>query len=168
MTVDYEALRRAVDISAVAEWLGLEMKAANNQLRCECPKTGGGPRALVVTPARDQFYCWSPRCKTGGGSLELIAHVHGISLKEAALALHSHLYPAKTFEELPYLLPEHEAVQALGIPAHQAKALGVGYAPRGTMIKHVLIPIRDMKGKLCGYVGIAESGQVKLPKTLHV
>lgn len=142
------------------------MKKAGNQLRGACPVGNGGDRSLVITPEKENWYCFSPKCKYGGGSLELIAHVHRISLREAALALQEHLYPKQELKELDYLQPEHEAVQALGIPVHQAKALGVGFAPRGTMIKRVLIPIRNHQGKLTGYIGIAPGADVKLPKTL--
>ena len=36
---------------------------------------------------------------------------------------------------MDYLEAEHEAVQALGISAEVARTLGIGYAPKGTMVK---------------------------------
>lgn len=86
--------------------------------------------------------------------LLLIAHVHNISLREAALALEQHLYPKGELKELDYLIPEHPEVQALGMPAHVAKAIGAGYAPRGTMASRCLFPLRKPDGSLVGYVGI--------------
>jgi hypothetical protein len=45
-----------------------------------------------------------------------------------------------------YLEPDHETVQALGIPSEVAKALGIGWAKRGTMLERVLNPLRALMG----------------------
>ena len=34
------------------------------------------------------------------------------------------------------------------------------------MIKRVLFPLRDRKGTLLGYLGYAQDGSIKLPKSL--
>jgi len=49
-----------------------------------------------------------------------------------------------------------------------AAQLGIGYAPRGTMLKRVLAPIRTESGKLVGYLGIAPGADVKLPTRFHL
>ena len=48
------------------------------------------------------------------------------------------------------------------VPEH----LGIGYAPRGTMTRRVLFPLRAKDGKLLGYVGVAPDADIKLPKSL--
>lgn len=164
--VDYAALKRATSIEWVANWLGLKIKKVGSQLRGECPVTGGGERALVITPAQDVFFCHSPKCRKGGDLLELIAHVRQISTRDAALSLQEHLYPQGDLQELEYVMPETESVQALGVPVHVAKALGIGYAPRGTMAGRICFPLRDRRGKLVAYLGYSagEEQPVKLPK----
>lgn len=165
--VDFAAIKRATTIEYVANFLGLETKKHGDQLRCACPATGGGDRALVITPGKDLWYCFSPKCKKGGDMLELIAHVHQISTREAALALQKHLWPQGDLKELDYLLHDTERVQSLGMPAHVAKAIGAGYAPRGTMAGRVVFPLRDKNGKLVAYLGVNEEG-VKLPKNFFL
>lgn len=160
--VDFEELKRATTIEAVAQWLGLDWKRANNQLRTRCPLGDGGDRSLVVTPAEDAFYCHSPSCRCGGGMLDLIAHVHQVPLREAALQLKHHLWPERELEELTYLVPVHKAVQELKIPPHVAQALGIGFAPKGTMAGCVLFPLRDRSGKLVGYLGVGS--EIKVPR----
>jgi hypothetical protein len=161
--VDFAALKRATSIERVADWLGLKTKKHGNQLRCACPVTGGGDRALVITPAEDVFYCFAPRCQKGGDLLELIAHVHQVATRDAALSLQQHLWPQGELKALHYLMHDVEQVQCLGVPPHVAKALGIGYAPRGTMAGRVCFPLRDDKGKLVGYLGVGEDG-IRLPK----
>lgn len=161
--VDFAALKRATNIEYVANWLGLELKRAGAQYRCACPVMGGGDRALVITPAQDVFYCFSPKCNKGGDLLELIAHVHGITTRDAALSLQSHLWPQGDLKELDYLVHDAPQLQEAGMPPHVAKALGAGYAPRGTMAGRMVFPLRTKDGKLVGYVGFNEDG-IKLPK----
>jgi DNA primase len=152
--VSFDELKRATTIEAVAQWLGLDMKQQGNQLRGPCPKNGGS-RCLVITPAIQSFYCHSPRCGVGGDLIALIAHVQGIEVREAALLLQNHLYPkVQELKELDYLIAQCHRVQDLGLPAHVAKAIGAGYAPRGTCAGRLAIPMRTREAKLVGYVGI--------------
>jgi len=161
--VDFAAVKRATSIERVADWLGLKTTRHGAQLRCACPVSGGGERALIITPAEDVFYCFAPKCQKGGDLIELVAHVQQISTREAALALQQHLWPSEELKTLDYLVSDADEVQALGVPPHVAKALGIGYAPRGTMAGRVCFPLRNDEGKLTGYLGVGGDG-VKLPK----
>jgi DNA primase len=178
--VDFRNVRDNVQIDRVAAWLGIKLtrRFMGEQLRAECPIHGGGKRALVITPSKNAFYCFAPECRKGGDAIELTAKVRRISAREAALALQAHFldYHRKIgtadnpLHKIDYLQHEHEAVQALGISADVARMLGIGYAPKGTMIKRVLFPMRSEDGKLVGYIGYGRDldPQVKLPKTFHV
>jgi hypothetical protein len=151
---DFAALKRAITIEAVAQWLGLELKQQGKQLRGSCPRSGGS-RSLVITPDISSWYCHNPQCQTGGDLLALISHVQGIEVREAALLLKNHLWPkTEGLKELDYLLAQADIVQKLGLPAHVATAIGAGYAPRGTCAGRLAIPMRTREAKLVGYVGI--------------
>ena len=61
--------------------------------------------------------------------------------------------------------PDHPAVEAVGFDADTAKALGIGYANRGSMRGLVLVPVRLPDGSLAGYLGVTEA---RLPKEWHL
>ena len=71
-----------------------------------------------------------------------------------------------SFKPLDYLLPEHEAVQDLGISADVALGLGVGYAKKGVLRGTIAWPVRDDDGKLRGYIGVPKGTKLKIPKSL--
>lgn len=168
--VDFEQLKRQVSIEQCVQMLGLNMKRYGAQLRSACPQCrAGGDRALTVNLDRGVHYCFS--LKKGGDQIALVAHVKGISAKQAALDIARHFgvesEPERTtapsrpqearregLPELDYLDPIHEAVEALGISPVTADLLGAGYAPRGTMKGRTLLPMRLPDGTLIGYVGI--------------
>jgi hypothetical protein len=168
--VSFEELKRATTIEAVALWLGLELKQNGKQLRVSCPRSGGS-RSLVITPEISSWYCHSPKCQTGGDLLALIAHIQGIEVREAALLLKNHLWPKTDgLKELDYLMAQCDRVQALGLPAHVATALGAGYAPRGILAGRVALPLRLPNGKLCAYVGIGLDlePEIKFPRNFFL
>ena len=166
--VDYAALKAAVSIEAAAAWLGLETTKANEQLRCECPAHGGGKRSLVITPAKQLFYCFAADGQSGGDVLELVAHCKAIDVKQAARDLEARFVAQKPTapdgldKVADYLDPKHEAVAALGLSEDLAVALGIGFAPKGVMRGRVLMPLRTSDGTLAGYVGYGDALQPRL------
>ena len=174
MFLDFQAIKRLASLRDVVAWLGLNVK--NN--RCQCPVNEGDNREMVFTFDKGIWNCFGckkkvdPKTKTGGDQIELVAHVLQVDQKQAAAHIskrfHGYAPAQKGLPEsgLDYLEAEHEAVQALGISPEKAVQLGIGYAPRGTMVKRVLFPIRDTSGKLLGYLGVPPGADVKLPKSL--
>lgn len=171
---DFDELRSRFTIEKVAELLGLETRKASPGLRAPCPVCGGN-RSLAINTKEHVYYCWG--VKEGGNMLHLIAHVRQCDVKEAAAWLtgtvpskredaRNHIPTGNStgFKSLDYLDPEHDAVVALGFERDDAKALGIGYAPRGSMKGHVLIPVRLEDGTLAGYVGITDC---VLPEKWH-
>ena len=81
--VDFAELKTRVSIEQATQMLGLNLTPHGSQHRGPCPvcKTGGD-RALVVTPAKGLFYCFA--AKSGGDAIALVAHIRGISVKDAA------------------------------------------------------------------------------------
>jgi DNA primase len=181
--VDFSAVKAAISIEQAAQFLGLQLKQAGLQFRSPCPSCkDGGDRALVITPAKGLFYCFADR--KGGDVIALAAHIRQCETKEAASILAEQFglgtdtgtksapVPQKTkpgdnpaFKGLDYLQHDHDAVEAVGFDAETAKALGIGFAPRGMMAGLVAVPVRLEDGTLAGYIGITEA---KLPKTFHL
>lgn len=171
--IDFEAVKAENPINEVAERLGLDLKKAGQQLRGPCPSGEGGERALAITPAKGLWYSFA--LQKGGDVLALVELVNDCSTKEAAKFLAGETVPPEKaekssskersdarggFRPLEYLEPDHPAVEALGIEPEDAKALGLGYAPRGVLRGTVAIPIRRSDGAISGYIGITEA---KLP-----
>ena len=180
--IDFAELKSRITIMQAAELLGLTLKPSGNQQRGPCPLCNtGGDRALVITPDRGLFYCFP--AKTGGDLIKLVAHIKGCSQNEAAQLIQSQIggtvptvtVPARGrgtvsnssstppqkekagLNPLPYLEPEHPAVQALGISPVTAEAFGSGYAGKGVLRGRYAVPVHGKDGALVAYVGIAVS-----------
>lgn len=165
--IDFQELKQTVEIYDCALQLGLELKKTGDAYRCACPACKGSDRSLVVSPDRQVFYCHESN--KGGDLISLVAHVKGVSVKEAARLIVSGMKPQKpeetqtrTFEPLTYLEHDHEALAVLGLDTDTAIVLGIGYAKKGMMRGRVAVPIRLEDGKLVGYIGITEA---KLPNS---
>jgi DNA primase len=149
-----------------------------------CPACkSGGDRALVVTAAKQAFYCFATG--EGGDVIGLVAHIKGISMKEAAAFLAASFGKTGTAEPpstvpshsspknekagqpprlnpLTYLQAEHPLVQALGVSPDTAEYFGAGYAPKGIMRGRLAIPIHDPDGELLAYCGRSLKGEEPL------
>lgn len=165
--LDFAKIKAEHPIERVAERLGIKLTRRGEQLRGPCPSGEGDERALVITPAKGQWYSFS--AQKGGDAISLVGFVKGLSPKDSAAWIAGEAAepeksakeePGDGFKPLDYLQPEHEAVIALGFEPEDAKRLGIGYAPRGMMRGTVAIPVRTETGKLAGYVGVTDA---KLP-----
>jgi hypothetical protein len=168
-SIDFAAVKAAVSIEDAKDYLGLKMKREGDAFRSPCPTCGkGGDRALVITPARSAFYCFS--VKRGGDCIALVAHIKGCSQREAATELQERFIgnapkrietrPTETDELQPldHLSADHPAIDALGLSVAACEALGIGYAAKGMMRGRVAFPLRLPDGTLVGYAGLATSG----------
>jgi len=163
--IDFNEVKARVSIEDAVKLLGLTVSPEGKQLRGPCPTCKkGGDRALVVTPERNLYYCFAD--KKGGDQISLAVHIRGCSVKEAGsfLAGQKVAEPEKKedFQPLAYLDATHELVIALGFTPEVCEAVGIGFAPKGSMRGNVLIPVRLPTGHLVGYVGV--QGEVTLPK----
>lgn len=165
--LDFQKIKAEHPIERVAERLGLKLTKRGEQLRGQCPSGEGDDRALVITPAKGQWYSFS--AQKGGDCISLVAFVKGLPLKDSALWIageapepekSTSAEPSEGFKALDYLDAEHEAVVALGFEPQDAKRLGIGYAPRGILRGSVAIPVRTEQGRLAGYIGVTDA---KLP-----
>jgi DNA primase len=178
--LDFAQIKQEHSIVSVAERLNLALKKDGATLRGECPSGAPGDRKFVITPAKNIWYSFA--AQKGGDVIALVAFVKGISQREAAAWIVGDTEPEKKkpeptrtekveagqpsegFQPLPYLVPDHEMVIAVGFDPDFAATHGIGYAPRGVMRGYVAIPVRDSKGKLLGYCGVHEA---KLPTSWH-
>jgi len=176
--IDFAALKERVSVEAAIPLLRLSLKQQNGQWRGPCPGCkSGGNRALVVTPAKNAFYCFGER--TGGDVIAFAAHIRECSAKEAAAFLagregvqesdnisgssnRSHTVPeerkkgaARSLQPLSYLQPDHESIAALGLDEETCVEFGAGYAPKGIMRGRLAIPLHDSNGILVAYCGRA-------------
>lgn len=177
--LDFDTIKQEHPIDAVATQLGLKLKPHGAQLRGECFSGKGGERALVITPAKQAWYSFG--INKGGDCIALVGHVMGLSPKEAAEWLQGDAQPEKKkreepvkeeprgeergFKPLDYLQCDHEAVIALGFDPEFAKAVGLGYAPRGVMRGTIAVPVRNSNGTLLGYIGVTDA---KLPSNWQI
>ena len=87
--IDFNALRRAAPITAVLARYGLlaDCKPSGAQLKSRCPIHGGSKtsRSFVVDPTKNVWHCFSPVCAKGGGSLELVAALENVDVRQAAI-----------------------------------------------------------------------------------
>src|SRR3954471_12323 len=88
---DFAVLKERVSIEQAAQSLGLKLTPTGAQHRGPCPACGtGGPRALVITPAKGLFYCFS--AGIGGDLISFWGHIQKCSLADAGRQI------AETFE----------------------------------------------------------------------
>jgi hypothetical protein len=179
--VDFAEVKTRCSIEHAAKLLGLQCTEERNQLRAPCPACGnGGPRAIVITPSKNLFHCFPS--KAGGDQIALVSHVKSVSQKDAAALMlgqsapgtvqdgkvpngTSTVPPHDHFAPLDYLEFDHVTVEALGIEAGTAEAVGIGYAAKGLMKGYVAVPVRLPTGELTGYIGITDG---KVPKEFHL
>ncbi len=85
--VDFAKLKERVDILQVVDHYGWrkDLKRAGKSYSGRCPFCGSGKRSFTVTTPR-AWKCFGD-CDTGGNQLDLVAHVEGVSLREAAVLI---------------------------------------------------------------------------------
>lgn len=192
MFIPFDEVKERVSIEEAARFLQLPVKQHGTQLRSACPGCkSDSERAIVITPAKSAFFCFSSR--RGGDQIALVSHCLGIGMKEAAGKLweqygtgnstsqrkgtvpgpeerteEGHVRGDQPFQPLDYLQATHEAVQSLGLSPDTLEHFGAGYAPRGILRGHLAIPIHDLNGQLVGYVGrtVKEPPGLVFPKNL--
>ena len=176
--VDFAELKTRVSIEQAVQMLGLTLTLHGSQYRGACPvcKTGGD-RALIVTPAKGLFYCFTK--KIGGDVIALTAHIRGTSTKEAADQLdrafgtvqnststvskkHATAPQAPEARKQPAFDPEayaarldasHASLAPLGISAETFKAWKAGYSNSGTNRGRLAIALHDRDGNILGFAG---------------
>jgi hypothetical protein len=87
--VDFERLRHLVPLSLILSHYGLdaELKRVGSSLRGCCPiHHGSNPAQFVVDLKKGVWRCFGD-CDRGGGSLELVAEIERLALRDAAVLI---------------------------------------------------------------------------------
>lgn len=189
--VDFKALKEITFEQTIDFLTELKLhKREGDQLRFACPGCNSDDkRSLSINPGKG-FRCFESN-KHGSDAVALVAHVRNIPQYDAGRLLQDFFLaerrsaptapsPAKKVEPegrreslqpLDYLEHSNPVAEMLGLSAATLKALGGGYAPRGTMIGRVLIPLRMSDGVLVGFLGIATKEEqeplLKFPDNLE-
>ena len=90
--IDFAHIRRAVPLALVISHNGLdaEFKRVGSQLRGRCPiHKGSNPQQFVVDLQKGVWRCFGD-CDRGGGSLELVAEIEHLALRDAAIFIADH------------------------------------------------------------------------------
>lgn len=159
---DFAQLRQQVPIERVAEWLGINL---GPKLRGKCPLCED-ERSFTITPTKGLFGCF--KCGVKGSILDLVMHTKNVKLTEAAQLIEEQFLkgqsrrdsnsPRGTDDERlakvrERLDPDHPGVDAVGFDTDFAKEHGIGFSSSGAGKGYVLIPFRDERGTLLGYIG---------------
>lgn len=189
--LDFAEVKSRVSIETTASMIGLKLTRAGKQFRSPCIACNqGGDRALVITPEKGLWYCFS--AKAGGDNIALVAHIKGLSQKDAAHLLADHFgiggtvqstvqnrtvqsptkppaQPVKAgFDPEAYALrldAAHELLAPLKVSADTLLAWKSGYASFGTNRGRLALRLDDRHGKCVGYLGYALT-QEQQPKII--
>lgn len=173
--VDFQTIKENVSIEHAADMLGLKLKPAGNQLRGICPTCNGDKRSLVITPAKQAFFCF--KGNAGGDCISLVAHVRGLPVRDAAHFLSgngtvpvsgtsSPTAPQKekgrpnapAFDPESYakgLNVEHEALDAFGLNSEVCARWRCGIASKGVLRGRLALPVCDPTGTIVAFIGRA-------------
>lgn len=196
MFIDFAALKAAVTLDQVADMLSLTTKQEGSQLRTACPACkSGGDRAIVLTPAKGLFYCFS--AKKGGDCIALVAHVMGVGnndaanfladqigtvpvpdrdtvLKERATAPKSPTRRQETVKEKSAPTFDPQAFASKLVYSDEVEALGLT-EDTATKLgvgwhpqrKAVYFPMKDETGFIAGFIAFKDGKLVMPPKWLE-
>lgn len=168
--VRFDEVKRVTTIDRVAAWLGF------SGTRMQCPVNKGDKRELAIFPKTQTFCCYGCRkpgmqaSEYSGDLIQFAAHVKQTKVKHEAVEIMEKFHGYKPTSKglpssgLPYLEPHHDAVKLLGFNTTVAEEYGIGFANKGTMRGYILVPIRNEKGDLKGYLGFPPGTEIKLPK----
>lgn len=178
--IDFGDLKANTNIESMIPILGIPIKQQGRQWRGHCPACDSdSDRALVVTPAKQAYYCFS--AEQGGDVIAFVAHILDLPMKAAADYIVSisnfaddsdpppeRVTKPESFTHLDYLVVDHDKIAALGLVPETCTYFGAGYAPKGILRGRLAIPIHQADGQLVGYCGRAvtdeQSPKLMFPK----
>jgi len=86
---ELERLKAEISVERLAEVAGIELTKSGKDRVGKCPFHADGEASLVVTPAKNLFHCFG--CGTGGGPVDWVMKLQGISFRHAVELLRADL-----------------------------------------------------------------------------
>jgi DNA primase len=84
---DIERLKNEVAVERLVESAGIALKKSGKDLIGTCPFHEDDEPSLVVTPAKNLWHCFG--CQTGGGPIDWVMKLRGVSFRHAVELLHA-------------------------------------------------------------------------------
>ena len=82
---EIERLKNEMPVERLVEGAGIELKKTGKDLLGRCPFHDDQEPSLVVTPSKNLWHCFG--CQTGGGPIDWVMTMNGISFRHAVLLL---------------------------------------------------------------------------------
>jgi len=190
--IPFKELAEAIDVTQVAQQLGLQVKQVGKDLRSSCPVCSDDPRALQLFPETNSFRCHS--ASLSGDCIALYAHVMNYQGMYKAAKELGELFgtanagrnnsptapqaptgrtaksqpappqPKEAFDPATYLtkLKYSDELKQLGISEADAERLGIGIVSQGFHRGRIVFAIRDETGAIAGFIGV-NGTDVKVP-----
>ena len=86
---ELERLKAEVSVERLVEAAGIELSKSGKDRLGRCPFHADGEPSLIVTPAKNLWHCFS--CQMGGGPIDWVMRIQGISFRHATEVLRSDL-----------------------------------------------------------------------------
>lgn len=84
---DIERLKNEIAVERLVESAGIALKKSGKDLLGQCPFHDDAEPSLVVTPAKNLWHCFG--CQIGGGPIDWVMKLRGISFRHAVELLHT-------------------------------------------------------------------------------
>ena len=185
--IDFKELRQQVSMEMILDHYGLlvTMIKTKDGLKSACPIHNGNPKnkSFKVTPSKNLWKCFSPKCNKGGNVLDFVATMEDCSIREAAEKLvdwfnlgassgqktqksvnKQNTVAGTSREEvienkpltfkLKDLQTDHSYFKKNGLTKEIVSNFGLGYYSGNGMMKNkIVIPFHNTKGELIAYIG---------------
>ncbi len=185
--IDFKELRQQISMEMILDHYGLlvTMIKTKDGLKSTCPIHNGNPKnkSFKVTPSKNLWKCFSPKCNKGGNVLDFVAAMEGCSIREAAeklvdwfnlgagsgqksqkLVNKQNTVAGTNREEvtenkpltfkLKDLQSQHSYFKNQGLNQDTVEYFGLGYYPgKGMMSNRIVVPIHNLEDKLVAYIG---------------
>ena len=110
---DLERLKNDIAVERLVESAGIVLRASGRDRIGKCPFHDDSEPSLVVTPAKNLWHCFG--CQSGGGPIDWVMKLRGISFRHAVELLHAD--PSLAAQPVPGETPVKRAsVRTLAAP----------------------------------------------------
>jgi len=109
---DIERLKSEVSVERLVESAGIALKKSGKDKIGQCPFHADNEPSLVVTPAKNLWHCFG--CQIGGGPIDWVMKLRGISFRHAVELLHAD--PSLAASAVADTPVKHSRIRSLPVP----------------------------------------------------